>query len=63
MPQTSQLYYLCNIEYQIVIPNELQILTTEFLLATQKYELLAFLCHNNIIKDDPKIFGMIYEKG
>lgn len=60
MPQTGQLYFLPYLEYQIIVPNELQILTTDFLLSTQKYELLAFLCHNNIIKDDPKIFSMIY---
>jgi hypothetical protein len=35
----------------------------EMLLATEKYDLLAYLCHHDVINSAQKVFKMIYERG
>ena len=45
------------------IPSELQKLTLELLLDCKKYELLVFLCHNDIIKDTEEFADFLIQKG
>ena len=44
------------------IPFDLQKLFLELLLECGKYELLVFLCHNDIIKDNESLAELLFSK-
>jgi len=37
-------------------------LTTDLLLNTKKYDILAYLCHHDVIKADQTIYKIIYSE-
>lgn len=42
------------------IPDLLQLLTAEILIQAEKFDLLAYLCYQDVIKPEQKIYRIIF---